>query len=504
MKRLSLLLIVALLAGSTAGCRFAIVENEPVTVSLNAARAEGMDLFVIEDPDFSYLNEEEPYEAEESPSPSPESTPEPTPEPTPMPRVKVTPEPTGPIGLHSRDEAGESEVRRLQQRLAELGYLTDEPDGVFGSLTLKALKRFQSDQGLETSGVLDEATLAAIYPYPMVTTAPEDVLYAEGSAGSDIRTVRRQLRQYGFSVRPVANVFDAETADEVMAFQQYAVAHYGTEFDDPVASEASESLQTAASMDDGLSLMTIQSEMPVLEPEATLRPQHALDGVVSENLYSYLAADRFPTYVQTVQRGDYGEEVERIQRRLTVLDYYYDAVTGDYDQATADAMKRFQARNRFQQTGIADQETQEMLFSKDAAAAEQVEQPFYIKVSLDAQRVYVYRWVNGGYNALIKTMICSTGFGTTTPKGVFVSPGRRDSRWHYFADYKCWAQYAFVIRGDILFHSVIYSSRSEASLRTSTLINLGRRASHGCVRLKVEDAKWIYEHCGEGQVIEIY
>ena len=101
-------------------------------------------------------------------------------------------------------------------------------------------------------------------------------------------------------------------------------------------------------------------------------------------------------------------------------------------------------------------------------------------------------------------MICSTGYGNTTPKGVFVSPGHRDARWHYFAEFNCWAQYAFIIKGSILFHSVIYSGRDESTLRTSTLHNLGHKASHGCVRLMVEDAKWIYEHCGEGQVIEIY
>ena len=523
MKRLSLLLVVALLAGTASGCRFAIVENAPITVSLNAAQAEGRDLFKVQNPDFSYLMEEEPEDMEPSPSPTPEETPTPTPKPTPAPTAapaadqQATPIPEvtpAPIGLYSRDENGETKVRGLQERLVTLGYLDDEPDGVFGSLTLKALKRFQSDQGIKATGVLDAATQEALYPRPEVTTAPEDVRYAEGATGLDIRLVHRQLRQYGFSVRPVSNVFGADTAQEVMAFQRYAVEYYGTEFDDPIvpADLPEESGLVESSLDmpgqgEAAVFMTLESaaaEMPAPEVAATLRPHHPTDGVVSENLYQYLVSDRFPVYRLTVQQGDSGVEVERIQRRLVVLDYYYEAVTGEYDAATVQAMKSFQARNDLQQTGIADQETQALLFSQKAAAAEQVDQPFYIKVSLDAQRVYVYRWTNGGYNQLIKTMICSTGFGTTTPKGVFVSPGHRDSRWHYFADFNCWAQYAFVIKGDILFHSVIYSGRSESTLRRSTLANLGHRASHGCVRLRVEDAKWIYDHCGAGQVIEIY
>ena len=522
MKRISLILVLALLANIAAGCRFAIIEEDEIHVQLGAARAEGMELFQIKEPEYDF-EEDEPESL--MPGENPTLEPEVTAKPTPMPRVKVTPTPKPSpevIGLDSRDEAGESKVRRMQERLYELGYLSTEPDGVFGSRTLKALRRFQADQGISETGILDRTTQDALFPPPEVTTAPHDVLYTEGASGSDIRVVRRQLRQYGFSIRPVSSDYDEETAEEVMAFQQYAVDHYGTEFDDPVDPLTGELPEEAALVESGMTLPgetatpaptqapalrvadISVTEMPVLEPEPTLRPKHALDGVVSDNLYKYLLADRFPVYRQTVQRGDYGEEVSRVQSRLTVLDYYFNPVSGDYDTFTVEAMKSFQRRNGFQETGIADEETQRRLFSRDALAAEQVDQPFYIKVSLDEQRVYVYRWSDGGYNQLVKKMICSSGYGSLTPKGVFVSPGQRDARWHYFVEFNCWAQYAFIITGGILFHSVIYSSQDESSLRTSTLHDLGQKASHGCVRLKVEDARWIYEHCGEGQVIEIY
>ena len=518
MKRIALLLVIAMLAGMTSGCRFVIVENESIVVRSASAQAEGMDLFQIDDPDYSYGEEDEPFEKDiiptvtpmgaetATPMPRVKVTPSPTPEPTPVPTAVV-------IGLNSRDESGESKVHDMQQRLYDLGYLTEAPDGVFGSRTLKALMRFQTDNGLEATGILDKDTRYALYPKPEVTTAPEDVMYSEGSEGSDIRVVNRKFRQYGFSTRPVTGVYDEDLAEEVMKFQQYAVNNYGTEFDDPVEAEPVE-LPDPATLTGGnveapddadvSPESAMMMEMPVLEPEATLRPDHAVDGVISENLYDYLLSDRFPVYRQTVQFGDYGIEVERVQSRLAVLDFYYDTVTGEYGDSTATAMKGFQRRNGLQETGIADEESQSLLFSADASAAEQVEQPYYIKVSIDDQRVYVYRWLDGGYNQLIKTMICSTGYGTTTPKGVFVSPGRRDTRWHYFVEFNCWAQYAFIIKGAILFHSVIYSDNDESTLRRSTLANLGHKASHGCVRLKVEDAKWIYDNCGPGQVIEIY
>ena len=577
MKRLSILLIVALLASMVSGCRYAIVEGDTVRALGLSAVAEGRDLFDVGTPDLSFLDDE-PVNLTPSPSPTPkgykpESTPEADPTATPkptepastkMPKVKLTPDPEATptpeapdetivpevveetispepveetpapivedmtpsptkmpkmtvtptpmptpspteeviIGLHSRDEEGENKVRKLQERLIELGYLDGEPDGLFGSRTLKALKAFQRDKELEETGVLDEATKDALYPRPETTTAPEDVLYAEGAVGSSIRVIHERLRLYGFSDRPVLAEYVEETADEIMAFQFYAVKYYGTEFDDPaeaVIHPHTPAISTAAISDEeGI------PEMPVLAPEATLRPFHATDGVVTQNLYDYLVSNRFPVYRETVQRGDEGEEVERLQRRLKVLDYFYNDVTGTFDNLTDAALKGFQRENRLQETGIADPETQRVLYSTRGIAAPKADRPYYIKVSIDDQRVYVYRWLDGDYNMLIKSMICSTGLGSSTPKGVFISTGHRDSRWHYFIDFNCWAQYAFVITGNILFHSVLYSSKNEGSLRVSSVNNLGHKASHGCVRLRVEDARWIYEHCGKGQVIEVY
>ena len=36
------------------------------------------------------------------------------------------------------------------------------------------------------------------------------------------------------------------------------------------------------------------------------------------------------------------------------------------------------------------------------------------------------------------------------------------------------------------------------------MINYGEMASMGCIRLTVEDAKWIYENCEAGTVVEFY
>ena len=123
----------------------------------------------------------------------------------------------------------------------------------------------------------------------------------------------------------------------------------------------------------------------------------------------------------------------------------------------------------------------------------------------DLPPVYVYALDdNDQYSILTRTMTCSTGLrDTPTPTGEFTYTGP-GARWHYFKKWKCWAQYAYYIDGDIMFHSVLYNSDDESTLVKSSVRNLGRRASHGCVRLSVEDARWLWNNCPGGTHVIVY
>ncbi len=128
--------------------------------------------------------------------------------------------------------------------------------------------------------------------------------------------------------------------------------------------------------------------------------------------------------------------------------------------------------------------------------------PYYIKVNYGAQVVSVYsKDGDGNYTVLKKTMVCSTG--THTPKsGVYAIPGR----WSWGAlQGNVYGQYVTKITGNILFHSVPYTKMYDpASLEYWEYDKLGTAASLGCVRLKVEDAKWIYDNCSNGTKVEFY
>ena len=74
-----------------------------------------------------------------------------------------------------------TEVKNMQQRLAELGYYNGEADGQFGSGSRAAVEAFQRQNGLDADGIAGEATLSLLYsdqaqayvPTPVPSPTPE-------------------------------------------------------------------------------------------------------------------------------------------------------------------------------------------------------------------------------------------------------------------------------------------------------------------------------------------
>ncbi len=126
---------------------------------------------------------------------------------------------------------------------------------------------------------------------------------------------------------------------------------------------------------------------------------------------------------------------------------------------------------------------------------------YYIKVNNQANVVTIYkRDTNGAYTIPIKAMLCS--IGTATPSsGVYNISDKYTWR---LLQGNVYGQYAVRITGHILFHSVPYTKKSKNTLEWWEYDKLGTAASLGCVRLTVEDAKWIYDNCTKGTQVEFY
>ena len=73
-----------------------------------------------------------------------------------------------------------------------------------------------------------------------------------------------------------------------------------------------------------------------------------------------------PGDYSTLKSGDSGDAVIRLQERLAELGYFYVNPTGNYLDVTVQCVKDFQLLNGMAATGIADAETQALLFSDEA------------------------------------------------------------------------------------------------------------------------------------------
>lgn len=104
----------------------------------------------------------------------------------------------------------------------------------------------------------------------------------------------------------------------------------------------------------------------------------------------------------------------------------------------------------------------------------------------------------GKYKDPVKAFVCSPG--DDTPIGTFQTPNR--FRWQPLMD-DVWGQYCTQVTGNILFHSVFYYSQDPGDLAVGAYNSLGKRVSHGCIRLSVKDAKWIYDNCALGTTVKI-
>ena len=214
-----------------------------------------------------------------------------------------------------------------------------------------------------------------------------------------------------------------------------------------------------------------------------------------------------------LQRGAQGEEVKQVQTRLTELGFFTGPISGNYMNQTIAAVKAFQEHNGMFVTGETDEETWNMLFNSsdvlDVSATARptpvpTPVPYAITVDVRNQVTIVYGLdENGEYTVPVKQMVCSTGMkATPSDVGEWVLNGRK-ARWCYFPTWGSHAQYWTRINDSIAFHSVIYNSVDLNNMSTKSYNLLGSRASHGCIRLLVSDAKWIYDNVGEGVVVTV-
>lgn len=114
-----------------------------------------------------------------------------------------------------RGDRGE-DIEIYQTRLKELGYLTTEPDGVYGKDTEMAVKRFQEQNSLIADGYLGPTTRELL----MDEDARSNSL-VYGMNGSDVLNVQCRLYELNYlRAKDITSYFTSITEKAVKAFQK--------------------------------------------------------------------------------------------------------------------------------------------------------------------------------------------------------------------------------------------------------------------------------------------
>lgn len=387
------------------------------------------------------------------------------------------------------------EVVKLQQKLSELGYYDGEFTGSYGDLTKSAVKAFQSDFSLLQTGEADIETQELIF-------STEHRPLRLGSVGEDVRQLQIRLTSLGYYTGKVSGTYLPATQEAVRLFQQCS--------GESATGEADVETQLLLYADDALSYEEGLAQLPSATPAPTGLDMQI---TVPDDDVIYLTPGPTVAFKKQLKYESKGETVKQVQRRLTELGYYEGNISGNFLGHTRNAVKAFQQQNALEVDGIIGEQTWNILFNDpDVRSAYDIAKPtpeptpipYAITVDVNNQVTTVYGIdENGEYTKIVRQMLCSTGTkGYPSDVGEWVLNGRT-ARWCKFPKWGSHAQYWTRINSSIAFHSVIYNSVDTMDLSISSYNNLGKRASHGCIRLTVADARWIYNNCGEGVVVTI-
>ncbi len=274
---------------------------------------------------------------------------------TPAPTASPTPPPGQALSTLRRGDNND-QVRVLQQYLISLGYLSGSADGNFGSGTERALKLFQEANGLTADGVAGPGTQSILFSsdakpagsssggtasQPSATATPKpntDIVIQWESEGDDVRQYQQRLYELGYlTQKNVTGKFNQPTVDATKAFQTM----HGLKVDGAAGPQT---------------LKLIYSD-DALRADGT--PVGDLPGASDAMVADVLKA------------GMSGDQVRQLQNRLAELGYLSASfVSGTYDTATQQAVRRFQTANGLTADGDAGQSTQSRLYASGVVTAQ--------------------------------------------------------------------------------------------------------------------------------------
>ena len=207
------------------------------------------------------------------------------------------------------------------------------------------------------------------------------------------------------------------------------------------------------------------------------------------------------------------ELVKTIQRALTRNGYSL-SVDGKFGPKTGMVVKKFQRKKGLTIDGIVGPNTLKALGLEDTgehpryapnlrAALDQSHVGKLVHLNLNSHLVEVYQVQDDGVH-LLRVMLAATGSqkGDSFTNLCSVQLNRTPRFGGRISDSNWRGEYAVPITAGDYFHSVL-AHRKNGKWQLDDNSVLGTNASHGCVRLAVEDAYWLQRFCEKGTAIVV-
>ena len=210
------------------------------------------------------------------------------------------------------DETGEVPVKALQTRLTELEYYYDDITGFYSELTASAVRQFQKDNKIKSTGIADVDTQLRIFSRKAKKN-PNAGSAVYGASGTIVTKMQKRLIELRYLSGIVSEKFDDATLEAVNAFQKAA----GFEESDMMTAEQ---------------LELLYSEKAIKSPD-----------------------------FDVLKYGYAGDDVAQLQSRLAALNYYDGKTSGVYSNTVVAAVEKFQNDNNIDVTGTVDEQTLDLI-----------------------------------------------------------------------------------------------------------------------------------------------
>lgn len=225
------------------------------------------------------------------------------------------------------------EVAEVQRILIAKGLLTGEVDGVCGSETVNAIKKFQASHGLTVDGICGDETLSMMMETLDTTidvgnVSGDDSNYSIkfGMQGPDVEELQNILIALGYMSGVADGVAGSATVNAIKSFQ----SSHGLVADGICGTATFDAIN--------------------VEAEAYMSGNTS---VVDSQNNSHAANDNTAVIGSVIKAGMRGEGVVELQKKLIAHGFLKGSADGICGDATVSAIKSFQASQGLEADGIA-------------------------------------------------------------------------------------------------------------------------------------------------------